>query len=90
MSSITIPLELHSTLELQPIVEPVLKTTYRILIEGIENNRVLGTCQELENVFVDGKDEEDVMRRIRIVIEEKLDVMGTPNKNFNLRQLITL
>jgi len=63
--------------------------TYSIYLEEIENNRILGTCQELENVFVDGKDEEDVMRRIRIVIEEKLNVMGKPNKNFNLDQLIT-
>lgn len=63
--------------------------TYSIYLEEIENNRILGTCQELENVFVDGKDLEDVMRRIRIVIEEKLKVMGKPNKNFNLRQLNT-
>lgn len=74
----------------EPTVERVTVTTYSINIEEIENNCILGTCQELENVFVDGKDLEDVMRRIRIVIEEKLEVMGTPNKNFNLRQLITL
>ena len=74
----------------EPTVETVTITTYSIHIEEIENNRILGTCQELENVFVDGQDLEDAMRRIRIVIEEKLEVMGKPNKNFNLRQLITL
>ncbi len=70
-----------------PTVETVQVIMYSIYIEEIENNRILGTCQELENVFVDGKDVEDVMRRIRVVIEEKLEVMGKPNKNFNLHQL---
>lgn len=83
MSQLTLPLKVD------PTVREVIVTTYSIYLEEIENNRILGTCQELENVFVDGKDEEDVMRRIRIVIEEKLNVMGKPNKNFNLHQLNT-
>ncbi len=83
MSPITLPLSF------EPTVEKVRGIMYSIYIEEIENNRILGTCQELENVFVDGKDMEDVMRRIRIVIEEKLEVMGKPNKNFNLHQLNT-
>ena len=82
---ITIPVEQ------QPIGKETMEVdTYSINIEENEDGRSLGTCRELENVFVDGKDLEDVMRRIRIVIEEKLEVMGKPNKNFNLRQLITL
>jgi predicted RNase H-like HicB family nuclease len=84
--SLTLPLELKPTVEQEQMSE----NTYSILIEDIENNRVLGTCQELENVFIDGKDTEDILRRIRIVIEEKLSFQKHPNQKFNLRLLLTL
>lgn len=62
--------------------------TYTIEIEK-DGERFLGTCLELENIFVDGTDDEDVMRKIRIVIDEFLKSQNIQDKNFNLSQIVT-
>ena len=66
-----------------------LQKQYTIQVDQ-DGERFIGTCLELDNVFVNGIDTEDVMRRIRIVIEEFLQYQGTPDKNFNLSQLVIL
>ena len=65
-----------------------LTKTYTIHVEQ-DGEKFIGTCLELENIFVDGIDEEDVMRRIRIVIEEFLEHNGIHDKEFNVIQLVT-
>ena len=66
-----------------------IQKKYTIQMEQ-DGDRFIGTCLELDNVFVDGIDEEDVMKRIRIVIEEFLDYRGIHDKNFNLSQLVNI
>ena len=61
--------------------------TYRYILEQ-DGERLLGTCLDLENVFVDGTNEEDVVRKLQIVIDEYLNSRDIQDKDFNLRQTI--
>lgn len=63
--------------------------TYDIVLESGDEGRMIGTCRDLQGVVIDGEDSEDVMIRVRSVIEELLEVQGKPNKNFILRPVIS-
>jgi len=60
-------------------------TTFTVDIQR-DGERLLGTCLELKNIFVDGTNKEDIIRKMRIVIEEFLKSQDVENKSFNLNE----
>jgi predicted RNase H-like HicB family nuclease len=93
---------LADTLDL-PILQPQARTyhvlqkstdseqvTYRVIMEQDEDGRFVVTCPDLQGVVTDGATQEEAMANVRHAINDMLEALKMPNKEFNLIPIITL